>query len=258
MSRRGFRWLVAAWQADAGADLTVLGPEELRAGIEPLPEGRARSDPLPAADGVELGEAPALAVAEPPELWAGVDEAGRGPLAGPVVACALVLPPGRVAAAGLRDSKALTPRQRHALFRRLLEQALDVRVAVASHRMVDRLNVLRASLRAMAAAAGALSVGFHRLVVDGPLAVPLERAVTQQPMVDADARVACVAAASVVAKVVRDALMEELDRAYPGYGFARHKGYPTPEHLAALRALGPSPVHRRSFGPVAQAERRLA
>lgn len=253
----GFRWLVTGWQADAGADLAVLGPDELRAAVEPLRGAPGRHARFATGDALQGDEGPALLVAPPPELWAGVDEAGRGPLAGPVVACALVLPPGRVTA-GLRDSKALTPRQRQVLFHRVLEQALDVRVAVASHQMVDRLNVLQASLRAMAAAVSALSVGFHRLVVDGPRAVPLDRSVAQQPMVDADARVACVAAASVVAKVVRDALMEELDRAYPGYGFARHKGYPTPEHLAALRTLGPSPVHRRSFGPVAQAERRLA
>ena len=249
-------WLVAGWTAGTGAALGVLGPDELRAGVAVPRAARSRWVRRLPPD-APPDEPPRLLVAEPPELWAGVDEAGRGPLAGPVVACALVLPPGwRVA--GLRDSKQLTPLQRQALFGRLLEQALDVRVAVASHRLVDRLNILQASLRAMAAAVRALVVGFHRLVVDGPQPVPLDDRVAQEPMIDADARVACVAAASVVAKVVRDALMDELDRAYPGYGFARHKGYPTPDHLAALQALGPSPVHRRSFLPVARAERSPA
>ncbi|WP_324717705.1 ribonuclease HII [Carboxydochorda subterranea] len=186
------------------------------------------------------------------ERWAGVDEVGRGPLAGPVVACACLLPPGWCPE-GLRDSKALSPRARRELARVILERADDVRVAVASHFLVDRLNVLRASLAAMGAAADALEGDVGRVVVDGALPLPLTRQWPQQAMPRADARVACVAAASVVAKVLRDTLMEALAPAYPGYGWERNKGYGTPQHLEALAALGPSPLHRRSFRPVWEA-----
>lgn len=236
----------------------------------------ARSDPLAVLDRAQIWKAlgrerlpqrregprkgpragrvgPPLHVALSSERWAGVDEAGRGPLAGPVVACACVLPPG-LEVPGLQDSKALTPPARERLFPVLMAQALDVRIAVVSHHLIDRLNVWQASLLAMSRAASALSVLYDRLVVDGPWTLPLNRpGAVQEPLVGADARIACVAAASVIAKVFRDALMDELDAIYPGYGFAHNKGYPTPEHLAALRARGPSPVHRLSFAPVAEA-----
>lgn len=244
--------LVAAWIAGGGPDLLVVGREALDELVGPPPAGGER--------GGRRGSrrrAPRLAVSAPGERWGGVDEVGRGPLAGPVVACAVVLPPGR-GVPGLRDSKALTAPMRLALVPEILRRAVDVRLAIASHRLVDRLDVLQASREAMGAAASALAAECTRLVVDGPLTVPLAAALPQQPVVDGDARVACVAAASVVAKVVRDRLMEEADRLLPGYGFARHKGYPTPEHLEALRRLGPSALHRLSYAPVAAARPRPA
>ena len=248
----GLAQLIGHWARGDGPDLLVLGPAEL--GELAAPSGAL--DGCRTGGSVRAGAGPvvdeAVVVGPAPRPWAGVDEVGRGPLAGPVVACAVVLTPG-ARIPGLRDSKALTPASRQALMAPILAHALDARVAIVSHRMVDRLNVLQASLHAMAASASALEAPYRTLVVDGPVPVPLGRPVAQVPLVDADARVACVGAASVVAKVVRDRLMEEADRVWPGYGFARHKGYPTPEHLAALERLGPSPLHRRSFRPVAAA-----
>ncbi len=177
---------------------------------------------------------------------AGVDEAGRGPLAGPVVAAAVVLD-GR-SIPGLRDSKRLSPRQREEVAEAIRHRALSWAVGAASVQEIDWMNVLHAARLAMRRAVEALSVKPSLVLVDGRcgLAVP----VPQRAVVRGDATVACIAAASVLAKVERDRIMGELDRAYPGYGFADHKGYPCPAHLEALRRLGPSPVHRRSFLPV--------
>lgn len=200
--------------------------------------------------GIERG---ALRVPAAGRGWAGVDEAGRGPLAGPVVAAAVALPP-RWCPAGLDDSKRLSVKARDHLFQVVLAGATDVRVAVASHRIVDRINILRASLDAMAHAAASLAVPWDRLIVDGDTPIPwLGEGPAPEAVVDADATYACVAAASVVAKVFRDALMVALDGAFPGWALARHKGYATPEHLAILAERGPSPVHRCSFAPVRQA-----
>jgi len=180
------------------------------------------------------------------EHVAGVDEAGRGPLAGPVVAAAVVLD-GR-SIPGLRDSKRLSARQREEVAEAIRRRAVSWAVGEASVEEIDRLNVLHAARLAMRRAVEALSVKPSFLLVDGRwgLAVP----VPQRAVVRGDATVACIAAASVLAKVERDRIMKELDRAYPGYGFADHKGYACPAHLEALRRLGPSPVHRRSFLPV--------
>jgi ribonuclease HII len=176
-----------------------------------------------------------------------VDEAGRGPLAGAVYAAAVILDPARPIA-GLADSKLLDAPRREALAGLIRRDALAWAVACASVAEIDAMNILRASLAAMARAVEALGVDPGDVVVDG-LHVPP----THWPcraMVKADRLVPAVSAASILAKTARDAEMIGLEERFPGYGFARHKGYPTPEHLAALRALGPCEIHRRSFGPV--------
>jgi len=182
-----------------------------------------------------------------PALLAGVDEAGRGPLAGPVVAAAVMLD-DRAPIRGLNDSKKLGARTRERLYDEILAKALCCRVATASVEEIDRLNILQATLLAMRRAVEGLRLRPHLVLVDGnrepQLPVPV-RAVVQ-----GDAKVQCIAAASIVAKVYRDRLCAELDERHPEYGFAGHKGYPTPAHLAALREHGPCPEHRRSFAPV--------
>jgi ribonuclease HII len=180
---------------------------------------------------------------------AGVDEVGVGPLAGPVVAAAVVLPL-RVRLPGLDDSKQLPRAARERLDQAIREQALAVSLAEVSVEDVDRLNVLRASLEAMRLAVCGLGLRPDHVLVDARTIPDIE--ITQTALIDGDARDGSIAAASIVAKVHRDALMRRLDVAHPGYGFARHKGYGTREHLAALAAKGPSPVHRRSFAPVSQ------
>jgi len=185
---------------------------------------------------------------------AGVDEAGRGPLAGPVVAAAVVLPPDRELP-GLADSKRLTPRQRQAMDALVRETALAHVVAVASASEVDSLNILRATHLAMRRALDALRPPADFAIVDG---LPVRGLpVPHRAVVAGDARCAPVAAASVLAKVARDRMMVELDARWPGYGWARNKGYAAPEHLAALRRLGPCPEHRRSFAPVQRAGDQL-
>ncbi|MGE4653220.1 MAG: ribonuclease HII [Myxococcota bacterium] len=182
---------------------------------------------------------------------AGVDEVGVGPLAGPVVAAAVVLPDG-AALPGLDDSKRLSPRQREALDVEIRRQALAFAVAEATAEEIDRSNVLQASLLAMRRAVLALSVAPDHVLVDARTIPGI--VAPQTAIVGGDGLDASIAAASVVAKVHRDGLMRVFDTRYPGYGFARHKGYPTPPHLDALRRLGPCPLHRRSYAPVAQLE----
>lgn len=178
---------------------------------------------------------------------AGVDEAGRGALAGPVVAAAVILPKG-ARLPGCDDSKKLIPSKREALHAQILKAATAVGVAAIPHDMVDSLNVLRATQAAMRAAIAALQPSPDFVFIDGLPIAQLD--IPHLAVVHGDAKVRCIAAASIVAKVERDAIMRELDAKYPGYGFARHKGYGTPEHKAILQARGPSPVHRRSFAPV--------
>jgi len=180
---------------------------------------------------------------------AGIDEVGVGPLAGPVVAAAVVLA-NRVSLAGLDDSKRLTAGQREALDRAIRAQALDLCIAEVWPDEIERLNVLGASLAAMARAVSGLSEPPDHLLVDARV-IPAT-SIPQTAIVGGDARDGSIAAASIVAKVHRDALMQRLDLRYPGWGFARHKGYGTAEHLKRLRERGPSPIHRRSFAPVAQ------
>jgi ribonuclease HII len=180
-------------------------------------------------------------------LICGVDEAGRGPLAGPVVAAAVILDRER-RIRGLADSKTLSPRLRQTLAEEIRSRALAWSVAAASVEEIDALNILQASLLAMRRAVDALDVEPQRVLVDGrhcpQLAVPV------RAVVRGDARVAVIAAASILAKVARDERMLTLHCDHPQYGFDRHKGYPTSAHLAALRAHGASAVHRRSFAPV--------
>ena len=178
---------------------------------------------------------------------AGLDEVGMGPLAGPVIACALVLPLG-LSLVGLDDSKRLRPEARERLEGEIRAGALEVGLGAAWPEEIDRLNIYRAGQLAMRRALTGLSAAPDAVVVDGRRVPDLP--CHQVAVIGGDARVASIAAASVVAKVHRDALMRELDRAHPGYGFARHVGYGTPEHLEALARLGPSPIHRRSFAPV--------
>jgi ribonuclease HII len=182
-------------------------------------------------------------------LVAGVDEVGVGPLAGPLVAAAVVLPE-RVQLSGLDDSKQLRREEREALDAEIRRQAIAVSVAELSSLDVDRLNVRRAGLEAMRLAVVGLGLRPDHVLVDAFTIPAIEP--PQTPIIEGDARDGSIAAASIVAKVHRDARMREIDACHPGYGFAQHKGYSTREHFEALARLGPCPEHRRSFTPVAQ------
>lgn len=198
-----------------------------------------------------------LPLLQPEGLLCGVDEAGRGPLAGPVVAAAVILDPARPIA-GLNDSKKLSAGRREVLAGEIRLRALAWAVAEASVEEIDRINILQASLLAMQRAVAALVAGHgvipERVQVDGNrcpmLLYPVEA------VVGGDGKIAAIAAASILAKTVRDAGMRELHLAYPQYGFDRHMGYPTAQHLRALVEHGASPHHRRSYGPVARLSQR--
>lgn len=178
---------------------------------------------------------------------AGVDEAGRGPLAGPVVAAAVILDPARPVT-GIADSKALSARRREEIAVRIRENAVAWAIGRAEPDEIDTVNILEATLLAMRRAVLALEPAPTRVAVDGDRAPMVPFPV--ETVIGGDRSVAEIAAASILAKTTRDAEMCALDLAYPEWGFAVHKGYPTPAHLAALAVHGPSPVHRRSFGPV--------
>ena len=180
----------------------------------------------------------------------GVDEAGRGPLAGPVVAAAVVLDREKKWT-GLYDSKQLDAEEREVLYARVLSGARAFGWCVIGSRRIDHMNIRRASLEAMRRAVLRLGVAPDLLLVDGLDRVP-GLTIEQRPVVDADATLLSVAAASIVAKVVRDRIMQRLDRVWPAYGFARHKGYATEEHLEALERHGPCPIHRYSYSPVVE------
>ena len=181
-------------------------------------------------------------------LTAGVDEAGRGPLAGPVVVAAVILNPQR-RIRGLDDSKVLSAARRETLDARIRERAIAFSVIVVDVLEIDRYNIFHATLRGMARALGALMPAPLQALIDGTH-VPQNIQCSGRAIVDGDALEPAISAASILAKVARDRLMCELDALHPGYGFARHKGYGTPEHLSALNRLGPCPEHRRSFAPV--------
>ena len=183
-------------------------------------------------------------------LIAGVDEVGRGPLAGPVVAAAVILDPARPIA-GLADSKTLSPLRREQLATEIRAKTLAWALGRAEVAEIDRLNILQASLLAMQRAIAALSIVPDQALVDGNRCPPL--ACPCRAIVKGDATVPAISAASILAKVARDAEMGELHERYPRYGFAQHKGYPTAAHRDALRRFGPCPEHRRSFAPVAAA-----
>ncbi len=212
-----------------------------------------------AATGPARGRRPHL-----PALLAGVDEAGRGPLAGPVVAAAVILDELRPVR-GLADSKQLTARRREALFDQICAQALCVSIAQASVAEIDQLNILQATMLAMRRAVLGLrlrplqvwvdgnrvpSLVDEAAVVQGAVATPAQAPMTVRAIVQGDALVPAISAASILAKVTRDRLCADLHASHPQYGFDGHKGYPTAAHLAALRLHGPCAAHRRSFAPV--------
>lgn len=180
---------------------------------------------------------------------AGLDEVGRGPMFGPVVAAAVILPRG-CSLQGLTDSKKLSEKARERFDREIRANAIAWAIAAVDVETIDRINIRQASLLAMRMAVEQLALGPDYLLVDG--VDTIDWPCPQQAVVQGDATSLSIAAASVLAKVHRDRMLVELDREYPGYGLARHKGYCSAEHLAALRRLGPTPLHRKSFSPVAQ------
>jgi ribonuclease HII len=185
----------------------------------------------------------------------GVDEAGRGPLAGPVVAAAVVMPPG-VRLPGVDDSKRVSAVRREQLNEEIIRIAEDYCIAVVDAGEIDERNILQATLQGMKRAVDGLRRRPDFVLVDGNKRMPAD--VPQQCIIDGDAFCFSVAAASIIAKCHRDRLMRDYDVMYPGYGFARHKGYGTSEHIMQLNALGPAPIHRLSFAPVRAALREIA
>jgi len=181
-------------------------------------------------------------------LLAGTDEVGRGPLAGPVVAAAVILDPANPIE-GLADSKKLSEKKREALFDEITEKALSWSITRASVEEIDQINILHASLLAMRRSIEQLSISPEYVLVDGNRCPKI--AIACEAVVKGDSRVACISAASILAKVSRDREMVALDELYPGYGLAKHKGYPTKFHLEALKTLGVNELYRKSFKPVA-------
>ncbi len=178
----------------------------------------------------------------------GIDEAGRGPLAGPVISAAIYIPE-HVQIDGIADSKELTPKKRRALYELLLQaKEIDFGIGVSHPEEIDKINILQATFVSMIEAVNKLEKRPDFLLIDGNRAPLIE--IQKKCIVKGDRRVRSIAAASILAKEYRDDLMDELHLLYPQYNFAKHKGYPTAEHLEALRKYGPSPVHRKSFGPV--------
>ncbi len=176
---------------------------------------------------------------------AGLDEAGRGPLAGPVVAAAVILKTPLPLDCGIADSKTLSPARRERLVLKIFNHSVSIGLGISWHDEVDSINIHRASLKAMERAVARLDVSPDFLLIDGKF--PLKSMVSQRAVVRGDSICLSIAAASIVAKTTRDRIMVSYDRLYPGYGFARHKGYGTKKHLDALLGLGPCPVHRRTF-----------
>lgn len=189
----------------------------------------------------------ALAFDAPDDLACGVDEAGRGPLAGPVVAAAVILDPARPID-GLADSKKLTAKRREVLYEQIQERALAWHIALADVEEIDRLNILHATMLAMQRAVAGLQPQPTLALIDGNRCPTLP--MRAEAIVKGDDKVAAISAASILAKVSRDRMLCTLHASYPQYGFDVHSGYPTPQHLAALREFGASPHHRRSFAPV--------
>jgi ribonuclease HII len=180
-------------------------------------------------------------------LIAGVDEAGRGPLAGPVVAAAVILRPDRPIE-GVNDSKKLTARKREQLYELIMENALAVGIGSCSPELIDQINILQATRKAMLDAVNQLDTQPDYILIDG--ITPIATSIRQQTIKQGDSRSASIAAASIIAKVTRDRIMADYDKEFPQFGFAGHKGYGSASHLAALRTYGPSPIHRKTFGGV--------
>lgn len=183
------------------------------------------------------------------ELVAGVDEAGRGPLAGPVYAAAVIFPKG-IVIDGVNDSKKLSEKRREELFDVIIENALAYSIASVDEKEIDRINILNASMKAFRLALDGLTVKADFALLDGNRAPELD--IPYETVVKGDAKVQAIAAASILAKVSRDRYICEMDKLYPQYGFAKHKGYPTKEHKEAVAVFGPSPIHRLTFKGVAE------
>lgn len=211
---------------------------------EAVQRSRRGRTPTPTAEAVQVP----LCWDVPGMLLAGVDEAGRGPLAGPVVAAAVILDDHQPIA-GLADSKKLSAAKRELLFHEIRAKALCCSIAQASVEEIDRLNILQATLLAMQRAVQGLRLRPAKVLVDGNRLPKLD--VLAEAIVKGDDKVPAISAASILAKVTRDHYLQELDVQYPAYGFAAHKGYGTAVHLAALQQMGATPHHRRSFAPVA-------
>lgn len=194
---------------------------------------------------------PILDWADRGQFVAGVDEVGRGPLAGPVVAAAVILDPNKPIE-GLIDSKKISEKRREVLAEEIKEKALAWAIARVDVDIIDEINILQASLRAMAISVADLKQQPDFVMIDGNK-IPAEITVKAEAIIKGDDRVPCISAASIIAKVARDHEMIEMDSKYPGYGLAKHKGYPTKVHMAALLELGVTEIHRRSFGPVKKA-----
>jgi ribonuclease HII len=190
------------------------------------------------------------------KLVAGVDEAGRGPLAGPVVAAVVVLKPEILADTakmeklqGIKDSKKLTAAKREELFEIIKAECFEVGVGICDHDTIDRINILQASFLAMKMALGNLKIKPEMILVDGKFPIP-NLSLRQEAIIDGDALIFCIAAASIIAKVEHDKIIDKYAEQYPQYGFLNHKGYGTKEHLEALAKFGPCPIHRKTFGPI--------
>ncbi len=184
------------------------------------------------------------AFAEGYSTIAGIDEAGRGPLAGPVVSAAVILP-FSFSAPGINDSKKLSPKKRDQLFETIYNRAVSVGIGIIDPVEIDRINILQASLLSMSIAAKNLKPAPDHLLIDGTFKI--QSNLTQRPIIKGDSLSISIAAASIVAKVTRDRLMKRYDMDYPMFGFCRHKGYPTKAHKEAVQNYGPCPIHRRSF-----------
>ena len=195
----------------------------------------------------EMGKYERKAILNGYQYIAGVDEVGRGPLAGPVVAAAVILP-FDADLPGINDSKKLTERQREQLYEMICQQAIAYHIVEIDHKKIDEINILQASRLAMKEALAGLPVQPDFVLVDG-LDNPMID-IDNEAIVKGDSKSISIAAASIIAKVYRDRLMDELDGVYPGYGFAKHKGYPAPMHLQAIEELGPCPIHRMTFKPL--------
>ena len=178
------------------------------------------------------------------KIIAGVDEAGRGPLAGPVVSAAVILP-HNFSCEGIDDSKKLTEKKRNALFPLIKEQAICVATGISSHDEIDQINILQASLLSMKRAVKNLLNPPDFLLIDGKFTIDMN--IDQAALIKGDSKSISIAAASIIAKVTRDAMMKQLDKTYPQYNFIQHKGYPTKAHKKAILEHGPCPVHRRTF-----------